>query len=108
MNKSELVEALALKQTHLMLRDVDTCVDIILEAITRALSRGERIEVRGFGCFLASDRPARIGRNPKTGAAVQIPSMRMPRFKPGKELRQRVQASRAGVEVDGRPATILV
>ena len=91
MTKSELVETLSLKQTHLMQRDVDTSVHIILEAIAKALARGERIEIRGFGSFAMSHRPARIGRNPKTGEAVAIPAKRVPHFKAGKELRLRVQ-----------------
>lgn len=90
MTKSELVEALSLKQTHLMQRDADACVDIILEAITKALARGERIEIRGFGSLALSYRPARVGRNPKTGDAVPIPAKRVPHFKAGKELRERV------------------
>lgn len=91
MTKSELVETLSLKQTHLMQRDVDTSVHIILEAIAKALARGERIEIRGFGSFAMSHRPARIGRNPKTGEAVAISAKRVPHFKAGKELRLRVQ-----------------
>jgi integration host factor subunit beta len=93
MTKSDLVEALSLKQTHLMHRDVDVSVDIILEAITRALCRSERIEIRGFGSFAISHRPARIGRNPKTGEAVPIKATRFPRFKPGQDMRLRVQSS---------------
>jgi integration host factor subunit beta len=93
MTKSELVEALSLKQTHLMQRDVDSSVGIILEAITRALCHGERIEIRGFGSFALSHRPARIGRNPKTGEAVPIKATTFPRFRPGKDMRLRVQAS---------------
>ncbi len=95
MTKSQLVEALSLKQTHLMHRDVDASVDIILEAIAGALCRSERVEIRGFGSFVLSHRPARTGRNPKTGEAVPIKAMRFPRFKPGKEMRLRVQASGA-------------
>ena len=93
MTKSEVVEALSLTQTHLQLRDVDASVDIILEAITKALCNSERIEIRGFGSFFLSHRPARVGRNPKTGEAVAIAATHMPHFRPGKELRQRVQAS---------------
>ena len=92
MTKSQLVEALSLKQTHLLERDVESSVGIILEAIARALARSERIEIRGFGSFAMSHRPARTGRNPKTGEAVAIPAKRVPHFKPGKEMRERVQA----------------
>ena len=93
MTKSQLVEALSLKQTHLLERDVESSVGIILEAIARALARSERIEIRGFGSFAMSHRPARTGRNPKTGEAVAIPAKRVPHFKPGKEMRERVNLS---------------
>jgi integration host factor subunit beta len=92
MTKSELVEVLSLKQTHLMQDDVDASVRIILEAIAKALAQGERVEIRGFGSFAMSHRPARTGRNPKTGEPVAIPAKRVPHFKTGKELRERVQA----------------
>lgn len=95
MTKSELVEALSLKQTYLQFGDVDASVDIILEAIARAMCRSERIEIRGFGSFYLRHRPARVGRNPKTGEGVAIEASRMPHFRPGKELRLRVHASAA-------------
>jgi integration host factor subunit beta len=100
MTKSELVEALSLKQTHLMQRDVDSCVDILLEAIAKSLARSERIEIRGFGSFAMNHRPARTGRNPKTGEAVAIPAKSVPHFKPGKELRERVQGPEATTVMD--------
>lgn len=106
MTKSELVEILSLKQTHLMQRDVDASVHIILEAIAKALVRGERIEIRGFGSFDMSHRPARVGRNPKTGEAVAIPAKHVPHFKPGKELRLRVQASGTHSEAAASPAAV--
>ncbi len=92
MTKSQLVESLSLKQTHLMLRDVDASVEIILDAIAKALTRDDRVELRGFGSFVLSRRRARIGRNPKTGKAVEIKPARVPHFKPGKELRERVRS----------------
>lgn len=93
MTKSELIEQLALQQTHLMQKDVELAVKLVLDRISNALARGERVEIRGFGSFALHHRPARIGRNPKTGAAVQIPAKRVPHFKPGKEMRERVNAA---------------
>ncbi|HBE93415.1 MAG TPA: integration host factor subunit beta, partial [Gammaproteobacteria bacterium] len=71
-------------------RDVELAVKEILESLTNALSSGERIEVRGFGSFTLHHRQARVGRNPKTGSSVSVPDKHVPHFKPGKELRQRV------------------
>jgi len=106
MTKSELVEALSLKQTHLMQSDVEASVGIILEAVARALARSERIEIRGFGSFAMSHRPARVGRNPKTGEAVAIPAKSVPHFKPGKELRERVQTSTAESDAAERQVAV--
>ncbi|MDR3419292.1 MAG: integration host factor subunit beta [Nevskia sp.] len=91
MNKSDLIESLAAKQSHLMLRDVTESVRVILDTITKSLQRGERVEVRGFGAFSVHARKARRGRNPKTGDRVQVEDKRVPHFKPGKELRERVR-----------------
>ena len=78
------------------LRDVELGVKIILDRITEALVDDERIEIRGFGSFKLHERPPRTGRNPRTGEVVNIPAKRVPHFKPGKELRERVdQASQA-------------
>lgn len=90
MTKSELIESLACKQTQLTNKDIDSAVKSILEHMSHALSNGERIEIRGFGSFSLHYRPPRTGRNPKTGAAVSLPSKFVPHFKPGKELRERV------------------
>ncbi|MHB1585961.1 MAG: integration host factor subunit beta [Acidiferrobacteraceae bacterium] len=90
MTKSELIEALAAKQPQLDLKDVELAVKELLEHMCIALASGQRIEVRGFGSFSLHERPARIGRNPKTGDSVQVPYKRVPHFKPGKELRERV------------------
>ncbi len=90
MTKSELVDKLAASQTHLSHKDVELGVKLLLDTVTEALARHERIEIRGFGSFSLHYRPARTGRNPKSGTAVQIPAKYVPHFKPGKELRERV------------------
>ncbi len=94
MTKSELIEALAKQQPHLALRDVELAVKCIIEQMNQALASGERIEIRGFGSFSLHYRPPRMGRNPKTGDSVALASKHVPHFKPGKELRDRVDASR--------------
>jgi len=90
MTKSELIEQLAAEQTHLNQTDVELAVRCIIEQLSRALSEGDRIEIRGFGSFSLHFRPPRMGRNPKTGEAVALPGKHVPHFKPGKELRERV------------------
>ncbi len=90
MTKSELIQCLAAAQPQLDQRDVELGVKGLLERMSQALQSGERIEVRGFGSFSLHHRPARLGRNPKTGVSVQVPDRRVPHFKPGKELRERV------------------
>jgi len=90
MTKSELIDMIAAEQKQLGYRDVELAVKEILECLSNALSSGERIEVRGFGSFTLHHRQARVGRNPKTGSAVKVPDKHVPHFKPGKELRQRV------------------
>ncbi len=90
MTKSELIEALALRQKHLAPNDVELAVKSVLEQMSHSLSVGERIEIRGFGSFSLHFRPARMGRNPKTGESVALPGKHVPHFKPGKELRERV------------------
>lgn len=94
MTKSELIEALAKQQPHLALKDVELAVKCIIEQMNQALATGERIEIRGFGSFSLHHREPRIGRNPKTGESVSLPSKHVPHFKPGKELRDRVDAAR--------------
>ena len=94
MPKSELIEALALRRAHLKADDVDLAVKTMLDQMGDALSGGERIEIRGFGSFSLHFRPPRIGRNPKTGESVALPGKHVPHFKPGKDLRERV--NRAG------------
>lgn len=90
MNKSELIERLARKLGHLHDRDIELSVKKLLEMMSQSLSNGERIEIRGFGSFSLHHRPARMGRNPKTGESVALPAKHAPHFKPGKELRERV------------------
>ncbi len=90
MTKSELIEILAEHQSHLPHRDVELAVSEILKHMSETLASGDRIEIRGFGSFTLSYRPARVGRNPKTGESVALPARHVPRFKPAKELRERV------------------
>jgi integration host factor subunit beta len=92
MTKSELIERLSRKQRHLAYKDVELAVKCMLEQMSRALACGERIEIRGFGSFSLHFRPARIGRNPKTGESVALAGKHVPHFKPGKELRDRVNS----------------
>ncbi len=94
MTKSELIEVIAASQQHLAYRDVEVAVKTILEQMSEALSGGERIEIRGFGSFSLHHRPPRVGRNPKTGEPVALPGKHVPHFKPGKEMRERVNESR--------------
>lgn len=94
MTKSELIELMARKQKHLPAKDVELAVKHLLELMSDALSRGERIEIRGFGSFSLHYRPPRLGRNPKTGETVALSGKHVPHFKPGKDLRERVNASR--------------
>lgn len=90
MTKSELIEILAQKQPQLNSKDVELAVKTILEHMAQVLASGERIEIRGFGSFSLHYRPPRVGRNPKTGESVQLGAKYVPHFKPGKELRERV------------------
>lgn len=90
MTKSELIEILARKQPQLNSKDVELAVKTILEHMAQVLASGERIEIRGFGSFSLHYRPPRLGRNPKTGDSVQLGAKYVPHFKPGKELRERV------------------
>lgn len=98
MTKSELIEILSKRQMHLKADDVDMAVKTILEMMSNALADGDRIEIRGFGSFSLHFRPPRLGRNPKTGDSVALPGKHVPHFKPGKELRDRVNASLATVK----------
>ncbi len=99
--KSELIAELSAANPHLLARDVETIVATIFNEISAALSRGERVELRGFGAFTIKKRDARTGRNPRTGEAVPVDEKVVPFFKAGKELRERVNASKSD-----RPAVL--
>jgi integration host factor subunit beta len=92
--KSELVHMLSEKLHELQVKDVELALNCILAQMADALTQGERIEIRGFGSFELHHRPARIGRNPRTGVAVDLPAKLAVHFKPGKEMRDRVDAAR--------------
>ncbi len=90
MTKSELIQRLAERNPHLFLRDVEKIVDTVFGEITDALANGDRVELRGFGAFSVKHRDARVGRNPRTGETVQVAAKRLPFFKTGKALRERL------------------
>ena len=92
MTRSDLVEELANRFGQLTQRDAEFAVKAILDAMNNALVRGHRIEIRGFGSFSINRRPPRMGRNPRNGESVAIPQRRVPHFKPGKALREAVDA----------------
>lgn len=94
MTKSELIEVLARKQKHLPTKDVELAVKHLLDLMGDSLATGRRIEIRGFGSFSLHFRPARMGRNPKTGDPVALAGKHVPHFKPGKDLRDRVNENR--------------
>jgi integration host factor subunit beta len=93
--KSELVQRIADKNPHLYQRDVENIVNAILGEITNALSRGDRVELRGFGAFSVKQRDARVGRNPRTGQHVEVNQKFVPFFKTGKEMRERLNTKPA-------------
>ena len=93
MTKSELIERLAQEQIQLDRRDVEVAVKAMLDRMIGALVSGERIEIRGFGSFSLHFLPPRMGRNPKTGETIAVSAKYVPRFKPGKELRDRVNGA---------------
>ena len=90
MTRSDLVEELAARFGQLNQRDAEQAVKTILDAVSDALVRGHRIEIRGFGSFTITHRQPRLGRNPRSGEAVQVPAKRVTHFKPGKALREAV------------------
>lgn len=90
MIKSELVQKLADQNPHLYHRDVEAIVNAILDEISDAMARGDRVELRGFGAFSVKHRPARVGRNPRTGEQVKVEEKYTPFFKTGKEMRERM------------------
>ena len=93
MIKSELIERIASRNPHLFQRDVEHIVNAILEEIVTALARGDRVELRGFGAFSVKNRPARTGRNPRTGERVTVTEKHVPFFKTGKDMRERLNVS---------------
>ncbi len=98
MTRSDLVEELAARFAQLTQRDAEYAVKTILDAVSDALVRGHRIEIRGFGSFSVNRRPPRMGRNPRSGEAVHIPEKRVPHFKPGKALRETVDQRTAELQ----------
>jgi integration host factor subunit beta len=90
MTKSELILKLAERNPHLYQRDVERIVSTVFDEITGALARGDRVELRGFGAFSVKRRQSRVGRNPRTGEAVQVAEKAVPFFKTGKELREKL------------------
>lgn len=90
MTKSELIQRIAEMNPHLYQRDVERIVSTIFDEIADALARGDRVELRGFGAFSVKQRGARVGRNPRTGAAVKVAEKWIPFFKTGKQLRERL------------------
>ena len=94
MTRSDLVELLAERFPRLTQKDADAAARALLQAMSDALEQGQRIEIRGFGSFGVTRRNPRLGRNPRTGQSVAIPERRVPHFKPGKALRDAVDASR--------------
>lgn len=90
MTKSDLIARLAERFPQLVAKDADFAVKMILDAMSEALAKGDRIEIRGFGSFVLNYRPPRVGRNPKSGDKVSVPQKWVPHFKAGKELRERV------------------
>lgn len=111
MTKSELIAKLAAHFPQLGAADAELAVKMILDAMAKSLSQGERIEIRGFGSFGLNYRPPRVGRNPKSGDKVHVPAKYVPHFKAGKELRERVDVRNnhpstvgEGVDLPGEPS----
>jgi integration host factor subunit beta len=96
MTKSDLIERVSVRVPHISKKDTETVVNTIFDSMTESLMHGDRIEIRGFGSFQVKIREAREGRNPKTGEEVKIPAKRTPFFKVGKELKERIEATRSG------------
>jgi integration host factor subunit beta len=90
MIKSELVQVIAARNPHLYQRDVEHIINAVFDAVTEALAKGDRVELRGFGAFSVKNRPARAGRNPRTGTKVEVTEKFVPFFKTGKEMRERL------------------
>lgn len=93
MIKSELIHKISRDYPHLFHRDVERIVNTVFDEVAEALARGDRVELRGFGAFSVKNRPARTGRNPRTGEAVRVPEKFVPFFKTGKDLRERLNGA---------------
>ena len=104
MTRSELIDLMASQQSQLTTKDVELAVKLIIDHMAQSLSSGERIEIRGFGSFSLHYREPRQGRNPKTGDTVDLSGKYVPHFKPGKELRDRVNAALQGESAATQPA----
>jgi integration host factor subunit beta len=94
MIKSELIQRIAVANPHLYHRDIERIVNVVFSEIVDALSRGDRVELRGFGAFTVKHRASRVGRNPRTGASVSVEEKFVPFFKTGKDLRERLNSSK--------------
>lgn len=94
MTKSELILRLAERNPHLFHRDVERIVATVFDEVAAALARGDRVELRGFGAFSVKRRSPRVGRNPRTGASVEVSEKLVPYFKTGKELRERLNGKK--------------
>jgi integration host factor subunit beta len=103
MTKAELIEEVS-KVVEMTRKDSETIVETIFDAIVNSLHKGEKIEIRGFGSFRTRQRQPRVGRNPKTGSRVEVPSKRIPYFKPSKELRDLVNQSAQSGALEPEPA----
>jgi integration host factor subunit beta len=107
MTKAELIDEVS-KVVEMTRKDSETIVETIFDSIVNSLHKGEKIEIRGFGSFRTRQRQPRVGRNPKTGSRVEVPSKRIPFFKPSKELRDLVNHSNTGehaaIQGEGNPA----
>ena len=95
MTRSELIQNLSERNPHLFMRDLENIVDAFFGEISQALVKGDRVELRGFGTFSVKERAARVGRNPRTGQSVEVSAKRLPFFKSGKELRDRLNVDDA-------------
>src|SRR4026208_354154 len=101
MTKTELIAKLAARYPQLVAKDAELAVKMVLDAMSKSLAQGQRIEIRGFGSFGLNYRPPRTGRNPKSGEKVQVPAKYVPHFKAGKELRERVD-----IKTYARPGSV--
>ena len=101
MTKSELINSIAARQNQLSYRDIELAVNTMIDTLSDALVEHKRIEIRGFGSFTLHYRPPRIGRNPKTGEKVKVSARSVVHFKPGKELRERVDRGSVGIRTEG-------